>query len=70
MFSLAVVVVVMGERSGAVTVACAWVYLVARVLYVPAYAFGWTPWRSVLWGVGFLATMVMIAAALLAPAAT
>ena len=29
-----------------------------------AYAFGWSPWRSVIWGVGFLATMYIIFAAL------
>jgi uncharacterized MAPEG superfamily protein len=35
------------------------------VLYVPAYAFGLVPWRSVIWLVGFLATLAMIAAAFL-----
>ncbi|WP_308916075.1 MAPEG family protein [Jannaschia sp. LMIT008] len=39
--------------------AAAWTYLAARVLYVPAYAGGWTPWRSVFWIAGFLATVAV-----------
>jgi uncharacterized MAPEG superfamily protein len=35
------------------------------VLYVPAYAFGWNPWRSLIWAVGFLATVAMIGVSLL-----
>ncbi|MBF9035309.1 MAPEG family protein [Rhodobacterales bacterium HKCCE2091] len=64
LFTIAVVVVTLGDQSSAVTRTCAWVYLAARVLYVPAYAFGWVPWRSVIFGVGFGATLVMILAAL------
>ena len=64
LFTLAVVVVTLLEQSTPFTTACAWVYLVARVLYVPAYAFGWVPWRSVIWIVGLAATALMILAAL------
>ena len=52
------------SNSASATAACAWAYLAARVLYVPAYALGWSPGRSIIFGVGFLATMVMILAAL------
>jgi uncharacterized MAPEG superfamily protein len=65
LFTLAVVVVTLSNQSTPVTAAFAWAYLAARVLYVPAYAFGWTPWRSLIWMVGFTATMAMIVAALL-----
>lgn len=65
LFTIAVVVVTLGQQSTAFTAACAWVYLGARVLYVPAYAFGWTPWRSLIWAVGFAATMAIIVASLL-----
>lgn len=65
LFTLAVVVVTLSDRQGAFTAACAWVYLGARILYVPAYAFGWVPWRSVIWMAGFAATMAMILAALI-----
>ena len=64
MFTIAVVVVTLGNQSSAVTVTCGWIYLGARVLYIPAYYFGWTPWRSVIWFVGFGATVVMLVAAL------
>lgn len=64
LFTLAVVVVTLGPGSTAFTAACAWAYLGARVLYVPAYYFGLSPWRSVVWFVGFLATTAMIVAAL------
>jgi uncharacterized MAPEG superfamily protein len=65
LFTVAVVVVTLSGASGALTAACAWVYLAARVLYVPAYAFGWSPWRSAIFGIGAAATGVMIFAALL-----
>lgn len=63
-FTIAVVVVTLSGSASGLTAACAWIYLAARVLYVPAYAFGWTPWRSVIFGVGLTATLVMILAAL------
>jgi uncharacterized MAPEG superfamily protein len=65
LFTLAVVVVTMGKQSTQVTQTCAWAYLAARVLYIPAYAFGWRPWRSAIWGVGFFATLIMLIAALI-----
>ncbi|MEM1272906.1 MAG: MAPEG family protein [Pseudomonadota bacterium] len=65
LFTLAVIVVSLAEANTSFTAACAWAYLAARVLYIPAYAFGWSPWRSGIWFVGFLATMLMIGAALL-----
>jgi uncharacterized MAPEG superfamily protein len=65
LFTLAVVVVTLGNQSSTVTQYAAWTYLGARVLYIPAYAFGWRPWRSAIWGIGFLATLTMIVAALL-----
>lgn len=59
MFTIAVLVVTLSEGSNAVTQACAHIYLGARILYVPAYAQGLSPWRSVIWAVGFAATVVM-----------
>jgi|AutmiccommuBRH23_1029490.scaffolds.fasta_scaffold31047_2 uncharacterized MAPEG superfamily protein len=64
LFTLAVVVVTLSDQSSPFTAACAWTYLVARVLYVPAYAFGLVPWRSLIWMVGFSATTLMLLAAL------
>lgn len=63
-FTIAVVVVVLGDQSSPLTVACAWTFLAARVLYIPAYWFGWAPWRSAIWGLGYGASLLMILAAL------
>ncbi|MBT8416192.1 MAG: MAPEG family protein [Silicimonas sp.] len=64
LFTIAVVTVTLGDKSSGFTVACAWVYLAARVLYVPAYWLGVRPWRSLIWSVGLLSTALMIVAAL------
>ncbi|MFG6559562.1 MAPEG family protein [Sulfitobacter sp. 1A15299] len=64
LFGIAVGVVQMSAQNTAFTVACAWVYLIARLLYVPAYALGLRPHRSFIWIVGFAATMLMLLAAL------
>lgn len=65
LFTIAVVVVTLSGRASGLTAACAWIYLAARILYVPAYAFAWTPWRSLIFGVGAAATMAMLLVALL-----
>jgi len=64
LFTVAVVVVTLSGAAGPLTAACAWAYLAARILYVPAYAFGWSPWRSAIFAVGAVATGVMILVAL------
>ena len=65
MFTLAVVVVTLGNQSTPTTQTAAYTYLAARILYVPAYALGWRPWRSAIWAVGFIATLTMIIASLI-----
>lgn len=64
MFTLAVVVVQLSAQNSGLTAACAYTYLGARILYVPAYYFGLRPWRSVIWMVGFFATILMLLSAL------
>ena len=63
-FTIAVLVTVLGEASSQLTEYCAWTYLWARILYVPAYASGVFLVRSLIWTVGFAATAVMLIAAL------
>ncbi|AWZ19378.1 inner membrane protein [Roseovarius sp. TM1035] len=63
LFTIAVVVVTLGATSSPVTAACAYTYLAARVAYIPAYYFGLRPWRSLIWAVGFGATLLMLLAA-------
>ena len=65
LFTIAVVAVTLSDKSTALTAACAWAYLAARVLYVPAYWYGLVPWRSLIWMAGWLATLLMLIAALI-----
>lgn len=65
LFTLAVVVITLGDKSTGLTAACAWIYLAARITYVPCYYFGLVPWRSIVWIVGFLATMLLLLSALI-----
>ena len=65
LFTIAVVVVTLSGTASGFTAAMAWLYLAARIAHVPAYAMGLVPWRSLVWFVGFGATIAMILAALL-----
>jgi uncharacterized MAPEG superfamily protein len=65
LFTIATLVVTLSDQSTPFTAGCAYAYLVARLLYIPAYAFGWRPWRSAIWAVGFFATNAMIVASLI-----
>jgi uncharacterized MAPEG superfamily protein len=64
LFGIAAVVIAISDQSTALTRGCAYAYLGARILYVPAYAMGLVPWRSLVWGVGWVATLIMLIAAL------
>lgn len=64
LFAIAVGVTEMSGQNTPFTANCAWVYLFARIAYVPAYALGWRPWRSFIWMAGFAATLCMLLAAL------
>lgn len=64
LFSIATIVVTLSQQQTQFTAACGWTCLGARILYVPAYAFGWVPLRSIIWAAGFIATMAMLLAAL------
>lgn len=63
-FAIAVLLVELSGASGPLTQGAALAYLGARVLYVPAYVYAWVPWRSAIWGVGFLAMIVLLGAGL------
>jgi uncharacterized MAPEG superfamily protein len=64
LFIIAVVLVQFTQANGWFTATCAWIYVAARALYLPAYAFGWVPWRSYIFLTGLLATLAMILAAI------
>ena len=63
LFTLTVTVLTLGDKTTGLTAALAWIYLGARVLYVPAYWLGLRPWRSVIWAIGFTATVLMLLSA-------
>ena len=64
LFAIACTVITVTAQSSALTAALAFTYLGARVLYIPAYYLGLRPWRSLIWAIGFLATTLMLLAAL------
>jgi len=64
LFTIACVVLSLSGTGSGFTAVCAWTYLGARILYVPSYAFGLAPWRSLIWTIGFGATTLMLIAAL------
>ncbi len=64
LFTIAVVVVSLSDQSTTLTRTCAHIYLIARIIYIPAYVQGLVPWRSVIWAIGFTATVVMLVTAL------
>ena len=65
LFAPAALMVGLTGQSTALTAIAAWAFLVARLLYIPAYAMGLAPWRSAIWGVGVAATLFLAFAALI-----
>ncbi len=64
LFAIAVTVITVANQSNTLTQTAAWTYVIARILYVPAYYFGLAPWRSVVWAVGFFAIAAMLISAI------
>lgn len=64
LFGIAATVISVSGQSSALTAFCAYTYLAARILYIPAYAYGLNPWRSLIWFVGFLSTLTILLVAL------
>lgn len=65
LFSIAALVITFADKGGTWTALWSYLYLAARVLYLPAYAFGLSPWRSLIWFAGFAATVALLVLALL-----
>lgn len=60
LFAIGCAVISISEKTSVATSVAAWTYVTARVLYVPAYCFGWTPWRTVFWSIGLGAVTVLL----------
>ncbi len=65
LFAIATLTVTFADKTSIYTVGACTLYLIARVLYIPAYAFGWVPWRSLFWALGLFAIFILLMAALL-----
>ena len=65
LFTIAVLVIQLSNQNTSFTTTCAWTYLGARVLYIPAYALGLKPWRSLIWFAGFGSITLLLLTALL-----
>ena len=65
LFGIAAIALTLAEKSTPFTAICASAYLIARLAYVPAYLQGLVPWRSLIWFIGFTATLLMLFTALL-----
>ena len=64
-FTPTVMIVHLAGASTSTTAMAAWVFVAARVGFIACYAFDLTPWRSLVWGVGTAAIVVMLGAAVL-----
>ena len=65
LFTIAIVVITLSGKSSEASQMAAYIYLAARIAYVPAYFFGLNPWRSVIWFAGFGATVFILVISIL-----
>ncbi|MEO0654235.1 MAG: MAPEG family protein [Pseudomonadota bacterium] len=54
-----ILIIALRDQSSANSVLAAQVFLAARVVYIPAYVFGIRGLRTLVWTVGFLATVAL-----------
>ncbi len=66
LFAPAILLLAAKDNFGGATLTAAQAFLIARILYVPAYALKLTGIRTALWLVGFAATVVLYLMALMA----
>jgi uncharacterized MAPEG superfamily protein len=64
LFGLAILAAHVAGRHGGLTLWGAWLYFVARVIYVPLYAYGIPYVRSAVWLVSFLGLLLVLLAVL------
>ena len=65
LFAPAILILAVKEEFSAATLTAAQAFLIARILYVPAYALKLTGVRTLLWLVGFAASVVLYLVALM-----
>ncbi|WP_293776440.1 MAPEG family protein [uncultured Oxalicibacterium sp.] len=65
LFAAAVLIVAVAGREGTLSLYGCWLYLLARIVYVPLYALGIPVVRTLVWLVSLAGLLMVIAAALL-----
>ena len=65
LFAIAVLVAHVAGREGTLTLVGAWLYLIARIIYIPLYAMGIPMVRSIVWAAGLAGVILVILAVLL-----
>ncbi|WAC48649.1 MAPEG family protein [Asticcacaulis sp. SL142] len=63
-FAVIIICLALRGRTNELSQLGATVYLVARILYIPAYAFGW-PFRFAIWGVSMFGIVTCLIALLI-----
>ena len=64
LFAIAALAITVNGEGTWWTGLLSWVYLLARIAYVPAYIQGWSPGRSAIWMAGYGAVGLLLLAAL------
>lgn len=65
LFAAAILIAHVGGREGSLTLMGAWLYLLARIAYVPLYALGIPVVRSIVWLASLIGVILVIVAVLL-----
>lgn len=65
LFIAAILIAHVAGRNGLLTLTGAWLYLVARIIYLPLYAFGVPLVRSLVWLASVLGLVLVLAALLI-----
>lgn len=64
LFAVAIMIAHVADRSGTLTLWGAWLYFLARIVYLPLYAFGIPYVRSMVWLVSLLGLSLVLCAIL------
>ena len=64
LFAAAVLIAHVANEESAVTLWGCWLYLLARVVYLPLYAFGVPVLRSLVWGISLVGLVMVLGAVL------
>lgn len=64
LFSIATVTVTLMQKTTEATAISSVLYCLARLIYIPAYYYSWVPLRSIVWMIGWAATLFILGVSL------